>query len=105
MRVLHVAPRATRTPLNSAAVDRLNRALRVAIDSPVVVADAVCRALDDERKTSVLGWPERLYARVNAVSPSIVDRSLRATLPVIKAHAADAVGDVTGCERTATSMW
>jgi short-subunit dehydrogenase len=105
VRVLHVAPRATRTPLNSAAVDRLNRALRVAIDSPVVVADAVCRALDDERKTSVLGWPERLYARVNAVSPSIVDRSLRATLPVIKAHAADAVGDVTGCERTATSMW
>jgi short-subunit dehydrogenase len=87
VRVLYIAPRATRTTLNSAAVDRLNEALRVSTDSPTVVASAVCRALARGRKASVLGWPERLYARVNALAPSVVDRSLAANLPVIKAHA------------------
>jgi short-subunit dehydrogenase len=95
VRVLHVAPRATRTSLNTAAVDRMNRALRVAIDSPAIVAGAICRALEDERRTSVLGWPERLYVRINAVAPSIVDRSLASMLPVIKAHAADAFNSRT----------
>jgi short-subunit dehydrogenase len=87
VRVLYIAPRATRTALNSAAVDRLNVALRVATDSPAVVAAAVCRALARGRKASVLGWPEWLYARVNALAPSVVDRSLAPRLPVIKAHA------------------
>jgi short-subunit dehydrogenase len=90
VRVLYVAPRSTRTALNSAAVDRLNAALRVATDSPHVVASAVCRTLAGDRKSSVLGWPERLYARVNALAPSVVDRSLAANLPTIKAHASGA---------------
>jgi short-subunit dehydrogenase len=87
VRVLYVAPRATRTSLNSAAVERLNAALGVATDHPGVVAAAVCRALARGRKASVLGWPERLYARLNALAPSVVDRSLAASLPVIKEHA------------------
>jgi short-subunit dehydrogenase len=87
VRVLYIAPRATRTTLNPAAVDRLNAALRVATDPPAIVALAVCRALARGRKASVLGWPERFYARVNALVPSVIDRSLAASLPVIKAHA------------------
>jgi short-subunit dehydrogenase len=87
VRVVYVAPRATRTTLNPAAVDRLNAALRVATDTPAIVALAVCRALARGRKASVLGWPERFYARVNALAPSVIDRSLAASLPVIKAHA------------------
>jgi short-subunit dehydrogenase len=93
VRVLYVAPRATRTPLNSAAVERLNEALRVATDSPAVVASAVCRALARGQKASVLGWPERLYARLNAIAPSVVDRSLATNLSVIKAHAAGGMDD------------
>jgi len=95
VRVMYIAPRATRTSLNSPAVDRLNTALRVATDSPAVVATALCRALERERLTSVLGWPEKLYARINALMPSIVDRSLLATLPLIKTHAAEAIA-ITG---------
>ena len=95
VRVLYIAPRATRTSLNSPVVERLNAALRVTTDSPAVVAAAVCRALERERLTSVLGWPEKLYARINALMPSLVDRSLVATLPLIKAHAAEAIA-ITG---------
>jgi len=95
VRVLYIAPRATRTSLNSPVVERLNAALRVTTDSPAVVATALCRALERERLTSVLGWPERLYARINALMPSIVDRSLLATLPLIKTHAAEAIA-ITG---------
>ena len=91
VRVLYIAPRATRTSLNSPVVERLNAALRVTTDSPAVVATALCRALERERLTSVLGWPEKFYARINALMPSIVDRSLLATLPLIKTHAAEAI--------------
>jgi short-subunit dehydrogenase len=86
--VLHVAPRATRTRMNSAAADRLNSALGVATDLPAVVATAVCDALERVRNESVIGWPEKFYARVNAVLPRLVDRSLARSLPIVKSHAA-----------------
>jgi len=95
VRVLYIAPRATRTSLNSPVVERLNAALRVTTDSPAVVAAAVCRALERERLTSVLGWPEKFYARINALMPSLIDRSLVAALPLIKTHAAEAIA-ITG---------
>ena len=105
VRVLYIAPRATRTSLNSPVVERLHAALRVTTDSPAVVAAALCRALERERLTSVLGWPEKLYARINALMPSLVDRSLLATLPLIKAHAAEAItitGDAVAPAATGT---
>jgi len=86
--VLHVAPRATRTRMNSAAADRLNAALGVATDLPAVVATELCDALERGRNESVIGWPERLYARINAVLPRLVDHSLARSLPVVKSHAA-----------------
>ena len=73
--------------MNSAAADRLNAALGVATDPPRVVATAVCDALERARNESVIGWPEKFYARVNAVFPQLVDRSLARSLPVVKSHA------------------
>jgi hypothetical protein len=31
-----------------------------------------------------VGWPEKLFVRINAVLPRLVDRSLRAQLPAIR---------------------
>jgi len=75
--VTYIAPRATRTPLNSNAVVRMNEALKVAMDSPEQVARAIVRAIEQERAEVYLGWPEKLFVRLNAILPRLVDGALR----------------------------
>ena len=88
IRVLYVAPRATRTSMNGDAVIAMNADLGVAMDDPAVVAAAVVEALRDEREEVYLGWPERLFIRLNQLLPRRVDQALRRQLPVIKRFAA-----------------
>ena len=87
VRVLYVAPRATRTPMNGNAVVAMNADLGVAMDDPAAVAAAVVKALRDEREEVYLGWPERLFVRLNQLLPRRVDHALRKQLPVIKRFA------------------
>lgn len=75
--VTYIAPRATRTPLNSSAVVRMNEALKVAMDPPEQVAMAIVRAIEQERAEVYLGWPEKLFVRLNAILPGLVDGALR----------------------------
>jgi short-subunit dehydrogenase len=75
--VTYIAPRATRTPLNSSAVVRMNEALKVAMDPPEQVAAAIVRAIEQERAEVYLGWPEKLFVRLNAILPGLVDGALR----------------------------
>lgn len=84
--VVHIAPRAIDTPLNSDAVKALNRALGNHSDSAEDVARQVVRALrrgDSERH---LGFPERLFAWINGFAPSLIDRGLAGKLAIIKQH-------------------
>lgn len=85
--VHYLAPRATRTPINPDAVERMNAELGVAMDTPERVARAACALLEHARPASVVGWPEKLFVRINAVLPGLVDRSIRRQLPVIRRHA------------------
>ncbi|MFG6158872.1 SDR family oxidoreductase [Halomonas sp. 1390] len=82
--VLHVAPRATRTAMNAPEIEAMNRALGNAMDSPQRVARLVRRAIEAGREESQLGGPERLFARLNAMLPGVVDRALRRQLPTIR---------------------
>jgi short-subunit dehydrogenase len=92
IRVHYVAPRATRTPLATDRVRAMNAELGVGMDSPQTVAAAVERVLCEDRNELLLGAPERLFAKLNALLPSLVDRSLRRQLAVIRRHAAPASG-------------
>jgi short-subunit dehydrogenase len=87
VRVQYLAPRATRTGINGAAVERMNSELGVAMDPPELVARAACRMLERGNLEAVVGWPEKFFARVNAIAPRLVDRALRRQLPVIRRHA------------------
>lgn len=88
VRVLHVAPRATRTALNSEQVVAMNHALGNAMDDPLTVANQVLHRLERGRWGSVvLGWPERLYALINAVLPGLTDSTLNKQLPMIRRFA------------------
>jgi short-subunit dehydrogenase len=84
--VIHIAPRAIDTPLNSDAVNALNRALKTASDRRRRSRDRSsppCAAVDGEHH---FGFPERFFAWLNGVAPSLIDRGLAGKLPTIKQH-------------------
>jgi len=91
VKVRYVAPRATRTSINTSAVERMNAELGVAMDPPELVAKAVCDMLAGGKLEAVLGWPEKLFARVNGLLPRVVDGALRKQLPVIRRYAGESV--------------
>ncbi|WP_367253690.1 SDR family oxidoreductase [Pseudomonas sp. stari2] len=82
--VLYVAPRATRTSMNSLAAQALNDALNASVDDPQTVAAAVVHAIVGDRRDLYLGWPERFFVRLNSLLPILVDRGLRKQLPLIR---------------------
>lgn len=100
--VQYLAPRATRTTINTPAVERMNRELGVAMDPPARVAETLVALLRSGRASAVVGWPERLFVKLNAVLPGIVDRAVRGQLPIIRRHAreADAAVAVQGVALT-----
>lgn len=86
VKVLYAAPRTTRTAMNGGAAQALNQALKVGVDDPQDVARAVLAAVQAERSELYLGWPERLFVRLNGMLPALVDCALRKQLPLIRRH-------------------
>jgi short-subunit dehydrogenase len=84
---LWLSPRATATTFNDAAVDALNRELKVSVDDPAEVADQLLQGIRGGRRRMQIGWPEKFFVRLNAWLPGLVDRALAAQLPVIRRHA------------------
>lgn len=83
--VFYLAPRATLTDMNSAAVIELNRELGNAMDRPEVVVNELIRMLTARSGGDYfLGWPEKLFVRINGMLPGIVDAALSKQLPTIK---------------------
>ncbi|MGL6070024.1 SDR family oxidoreductase [Craterilacuibacter sp.] len=88
LRVHYIAPRATRTALNSDSVNTLNLEMGNASDSPEVVARAMMAALASGRSgRHYIGWPEKLFARLNLLCPAIVDKALAGKIALIRRHA------------------
>lgn len=87
VRFQYLSPRATRTPFNTPAVDALNDELKVASDAPADVVRQLVQALERGTARLQLGWPEKLFARLNGLLPGLVDRNLRASLPIVRRHA------------------
>jgi short-subunit dehydrogenase len=87
--VSYIAPRATRTDLNTDSIVAMNNALGTAMDEPAVVAAAVMRDIQGASSANrYVGWPEKLFVRINALFPGLVDNSLRKQLPTIRRFAA-----------------
>jgi short-subunit dehydrogenase len=92
VRVLYLAPRATRTAMNGAGVRALNAELGVAMDEPMTVAKELLALLEHPVRERLLGMPERLFARLNQVLPGLVDRALLRQLSTIRRHASNEGG-------------
>jgi short-subunit dehydrogenase len=74
--VAYVAPRYTRTALNTAAMDRMAHAVRMNTDAPETAARAIVAAVNRAKAEHVIGLVERLLFRVNGLLPGVVDISL-----------------------------
>lgn len=76
--VTYVAPRAVRTPLNSATVNAWAALTGMQMDEPVAIARRIVKAIRTDRKDVYLGFPESLFVRLNGLAPGLIDRALRA---------------------------
>ena len=87
IQVSYIAPRATDTAMNGDAATALNKELGNGVDTPEKIAQIIVNTL--QSSTSVvkyIGWPEKLFVRINSLLPSLVDGSLMKQLPIIKKY-------------------
>lgn len=77
--VLYVAPRYTKTAFNTGLVDRMAQGLGMAVDDPERVGARIVAAMDRLQAETTIGWPERFFARLNGLSPRLVDGGLART--------------------------
>lgn len=74
--ILYFAPRATKTSMNSAAVNAMNKHLGNGIDSPEQVANALVAQLNNGSRRVGMGLREKMLSAINSLLPDIVDKSL-----------------------------
>jgi len=76
--VTYVAPRAVRTPLNSATVNAWAELTGMRMDDPKAVARRIVQSIRSDRRDVYLGFPESFFVRLNGLAPGLVDGALRA---------------------------
>lgn len=75
--VTHIVPRAVSTPMNTGVRAEINARTGVHYDDPQVVAARILKAILNKEREVRFGWPERLFAFLNAAMPQIIDQGLR----------------------------
>jgi len=78
IKVMYIAPRAVKTPLNTGRIMRMGEATKMNMDAPELVVEKILQAIDNDRKEIYIGFPESLFVRINARVPRLVDRMLAA---------------------------
>lgn len=81
-----VSPRTTNTEMNGSKVQQMNKELKVKTDSAEKVAKIILQAIQSNNLEKYIGWPEKLFTRINRVFPSIVDGAISKQLPIIKQY-------------------
>ena len=89
VRVVYIAPRATRTRMNSDAASAMNAALGNVEDPPQQVARRILQSMRKSRRRTGIGWPERGFAALNQLVPSLVDRAIARQLPIVRQFASN----------------
>lgn len=74
--VTHIVPRAVKTNMNKGAKAEINARARVHYDDPETIAELILGAIVKQRKELRFGFPERLFAILNALIPALIDQGL-----------------------------
>jgi short-subunit dehydrogenase len=78
VKVIYIAPRAVKTPLNSAQVMEFAKLTKMRMDEPNVVVRRILKAIRRCEREVFIGFPESLFVRLNALAPSFIDGALAA---------------------------
>ncbi len=85
--VTYVSPRAVKTPLNPPVVHEMAVQGMMNMDEPGPVAEAIVRAIEQNRREVYLGFPESLFARLNGILPGLLDRALGKQVHILLPYA------------------
>lgn len=77
IKLSYISPRAVRTGMNSGVKARVNELTKVKYDEPDAVAKRIFKAIVKAETEVRIGWPERIFAMVNANCPFIIDKGLQ----------------------------
>jgi short-subunit dehydrogenase len=95
VRVQYLGPRTTHTSFNSQQVDDYNLATGTAHDMPATVATALLDMLESESSQRLLGFPEKLAARINGCAPSLLDSAFNKHRQVLSKALAESLTPTT----------
>jgi short-subunit dehydrogenase len=84
--VQYIAPRATRTTINSSVVSRMNQQLGNQMDDPKLVAVQICQAISKNQNMLMIGWPEKAFVYLNSTVRRVVDHAINTQLPTIRKY-------------------
>lgn len=88
IQVGYIAPRAIDTRINSSQVISMNKKLGNKMDDPEWVAKIILRSIKSRAgRDTYIGWPEKLFVRLNSIWPRLVDGNLRRQLSTIRQFA------------------
>lgn len=85
--VTYVSPRAVKTPLNPEVVNLMAERGMMHMDDAQCVAESIVRAIEKDKNEVYLGFPEKLFARINGVFPGLVDHGIAKQVPDILEYA------------------
>jgi len=74
--VIYIAPRATKTSMNSGAMYDMAEKTKMNIDTPEQVAGYIIQAIQKRKANTFIGFPEKLFCKINALFPGLVDKAL-----------------------------
>lgn len=82
--VSYIAPRGVNTPFNSYKVRQYADISKMKMDDPQSVVAQLLSAITKKKKDTYLGFPEKLFVRINAIFPRIVDAALATETAKVK---------------------
>lgn len=84
--VTYIAPRGTRTGFNPDGLYALSKKIGFRFDAPEKVARAVVKAVEKNKREVYIGFPEKLFGRINALSPRRIDGGTRKPIRLLKEY-------------------
>ena len=72
-----IAPRAVRTAFNSDSMTQMCDHSKTKMDSPSEVAKDIVNAIKLDTKEKYLGFPEKIFVRINSLFPRLIDKALK----------------------------
>jgi short-subunit dehydrogenase len=74
--VTYIAPRAVRTGMLTAQLKRYAELTGMSIDFPEIISEKIVTAIKQRKKDVYVGFPEKIFVRLNAIFPRLVDAAV-----------------------------